>query len=100
MISPCAPLPARVPPSAVDVVDPAGLAAQAAEVASCQRSPQTRRTYASVYRSLIAFLGAPAAIEDLTSSWPSWKRCDYPQHASATEPETTIRAAPLRITRY
>jgi hypothetical protein len=36
----------------------------AAEVAARQRSPQTRRTYAVVYRSLIGFLGEHAAIED------------------------------------
>jgi hypothetical protein len=57
-------LPARV--SDVDVVDADGLGARAAEVAARQRSPQTRRTYAAVYRSLLGFLGEHAAVEDLT----------------------------------
>ena len=35
-----------------DIVDPRGLAAIAAEVAARQRSPETRRTYAAVYRGL------------------------------------------------
>jgi hypothetical protein len=38
----------RVSAAAIDVVDAAGLAAQAAEVAARQRSPETRRTYAAV----------------------------------------------------
>jgi site-specific recombinase XerD len=57
---------ARVTAAAVEVVDPAGLAARAAEVAACQRSPETRRTYAAVYRSFGAFLGPDATREDLT----------------------------------
>jgi site-specific recombinase XerD len=63
MASASAPLPARV---SADVVDVDGLGARAAEVAVRQRSPQTRRTYAAVYRSLLAFLGEHAAVEDLT----------------------------------
>jgi hypothetical protein len=33
-----------------ELIDPSGLAARAAEVAARQRSPETRRTYAAVYR--------------------------------------------------
>jgi hypothetical protein len=57
---------ARVTPVAADVIDVGALAARAAEVASRQRSPQTRRTYAAVYRSLVAFLGEHAVVDDLT----------------------------------
>jgi integrase/recombinase XerD len=60
----------RVPASAVvagELVDPAALAARAAEVAAGQRSPETRRTYAAVYRSFGAFLGPEAGAEDLTA---------------------------------
>jgi hypothetical protein len=55
---------------AIEVVDPAGLAARAAEVAARQRSPETRRTYAAVYRSFGAFLGpnATAAVADAGGS--------------------------------
>jgi site-specific recombinase XerD len=49
-----------------EVVDASGLGARAAELAARQRSPQTRRTYAAVYRSLLAFLGEHATVEDLT----------------------------------
>jgi site-specific recombinase XerD len=66
MASANAPLPARPRTVAADVVDVDGLGARAAEVAARQRSPQTRRTYAAVYRSLLAFLGEHAAVEDLT----------------------------------
>jgi site-specific recombinase XerD len=69
MVSSSSPLPARVAPAAtevVEVVDVGGLATRAAEVASRQRSRQTRRTYAAVYRSLVAFLGEHAAVGDLT----------------------------------
>ena len=52
---------------AVDVLDPSGLAARAPEVASRQRSPDTRRTYAAVYRTFTAFLGPTASPEDLTA---------------------------------
>jgi hypothetical protein len=55
----------RVTAAAVEVVDPAGLAARAAEVAACQRSPETRRTYAAVYRSFSAFLGPDAQPADV-----------------------------------
>ena len=67
MASASAPLPARVDAVAADVVDPDGLGVRAAEVAARQRSPQTRRTYAAVYRSLLAFLGEHASVEDLTA---------------------------------
>jgi hypothetical protein len=40
-----------------ELVDATGLGARAAEVAAQQRSPQTRRTYAAVYRAFAAFLG-------------------------------------------
>src|SRR3954447_1882141 len=53
--------------TAVDVVDPAGLAARAAEVAARQRSPETRRTYAGVYRAFAAFVGPDASPEDVTA---------------------------------
>jgi integrase len=66
MTSSSAPLPARVATVAADVIDAGGLGVRAAEVAARQRSPQTRRTYASVYRSLLAFLGEHASVEDLT----------------------------------
>jgi site-specific recombinase XerD len=49
-----------------EIIDPGGLAARAAEVATRQRSPETRRTYAAVYRAFGAFLGPDAAPEDLT----------------------------------
>ena len=51
---------------AVEVLDPTGLAARAAEVAARQRSPETRRTYAAVYRTFTAFLGPNATAEDMT----------------------------------
>jgi integrase/recombinase XerD len=50
-----------------DVVDPTGLAARAVEVAARQRSPETRRTYAAVYRSFGAFLGPHVTPDDLTA---------------------------------
>lgn len=50
-----------------DVVDPAGLAMRAAEVAARQRSPETRRTYAAVYRGFGAFLGPHATARDVTA---------------------------------
>lgn len=50
-----------------EIVAPAGLAARAAEVAARQRSPETRRTYAAVYRSFGAFLGPQATGDDLTA---------------------------------
>jgi site-specific recombinase XerD len=49
-----------------ELLDPAGLVTRAAEVAARQRSPETRRTYAAVYRSSCAFLGPDATAEDLT----------------------------------
>jgi len=48
------------------LVDAGGLAALAAEAAARQRSPETRRTYAAVYRSFGAFLGPDATPEGLT----------------------------------
>lgn len=52
--------------AAVEVLDPASLAARAAEVAARQRSPDTRRTYAAVYRSFGAFLGPDATAAAIT----------------------------------
>ncbi len=49
-----------------EVLDPAGLADRAAEVAARQRSAETRRTYAAMYRAFTAFLGPQATVEDLT----------------------------------
>ena len=66
MTSASAPLPARVATVPADVIDTGGLSERAAEVAARKRSPQTRRTYASVYRSLLGFLGEHAAVEDHT----------------------------------
>jgi site-specific recombinase XerD len=66
MASASAPLPARITAVAADVVDADRLGERAAEVAARQRSPQTRRTYAAVYRSLVAFLGEYATVENLT----------------------------------
>jgi site-specific recombinase XerD len=43
-----------------------GLLAVAAEIAARQRSPETRRTYAAVYRAFAAFLGPLATAEQLT----------------------------------
>ncbi len=58
---------APVPAAAVgEVLDPGGLAALAAEVAARQRSPETRRTYAAVYRSFCTFLGPKASAAALT----------------------------------
>ena len=49
-----------------ELLDPAGLAARASEVAARQRSPETRRTYATVYRTFCAFLSPNAGTEHLT----------------------------------
>ena len=49
-----------------EILDPGCLALRSAEVAARQRSPQTRRTYAAVYRSLIGFLGEHATVAELT----------------------------------
>jgi integrase len=83
MASPSSPLPARVTTVAADIVDAGGLAARAAEVASRQRSPQTRRTYAAVYRSLVAFLGEHAVVGDLTPETVRAYR-DALEHADRT----------------
>ncbi len=53
-----------LPPRAGDVVevsDPQSLTGRAQELAARQRSPETRRTYAGVYRAFVAFLGGPSA---------------------------------------
>jgi hypothetical protein len=83
MASPSSSLPARVTTVAADIVDAGGLAARAAEVASRQRSPQTRRTYAAVYRSLVAFLGEHAVVGDLTPETVRAYR-DALEHADRT----------------
>jgi integrase/recombinase XerD len=49
-----------------EVLDPAALAVRAAEVAARQRSPETRRTYAAVYRSFAAFLGPSSTAAEVT----------------------------------
>jgi site-specific recombinase XerD len=49
-----------------EIVNVGGLATLAAEAAARQRSPETRRTYAAVYRSFGAFLGPGATTQDLT----------------------------------
>jgi hypothetical protein len=56
----------RVPASSAlvgELVDPVGLSARAAEIAARQRSPETRRTYAAVYRGFGACLGPDASAE-------------------------------------
>ena len=57
---------ASAPAVSGEMVDPRGLAARAAEVAARHRSPETRRTYAAVYRTFAAFLGPSAVAADLT----------------------------------
>ena len=59
---------ATPPPTAVvgELLDSARLAARAAEIAARQRSPETRRTYAAVYRIFCTFLGPEPTAEDLT----------------------------------
>jgi len=60
-------VPAVLPTAlAGEILDPDSLAARAAEVASRQRSPETRRTYATVYRAFVAFTGSPAVADGLT----------------------------------
>ena len=49
-----------------EIVDPGALATLAAEASARQRSPETRRTYAAVYRSFGVFLGPNATPADLT----------------------------------
>jgi hypothetical protein len=65
-----APVPARVA-TAIDVVSAGALTARAAEVAARQRSPQTRRTYAAVYRSLLRS----------SASRPAWRPTPETVHA-------------------
>jgi site-specific recombinase XerD len=50
-----------------ELLDSTGLAIRAPEVAARQRSPETRRTYAAVYRTICTFLGPEATAEDLTA---------------------------------
>jgi hypothetical protein len=50
-----------------ELIDPSRLAARAAEVAARQRSPETRRTYAAVYRTFGAFLGPGARPHDVSA---------------------------------
>lgn len=50
-----------------EFVDATPLAPRAAEVAARQRSPETRRTYAAVYRAFGAFLGPDATPNDVTA---------------------------------
>jgi hypothetical protein len=50
-----------------ELLDRTGLAIRAAEVAARQCSPETRRTYAAVYRTFCTFLGPEATAEDLTA---------------------------------
>jgi integrase/recombinase XerD len=49
-----------------EVLHPDGLIARAAEIAARQRSPETRRTYAAVYRTFCTFLGPEPMADDLT----------------------------------
>ena len=51
----------------MEIVDPAALAVRAAEVAARQRSPETRRTYAAVYRNFVAFLGPDATVQEFSA---------------------------------
>jgi len=62
-LQPSAPTPATA--VAGELVDPGALGARAAEVAARQRSPETRRTYAAVYRAFGAFLGPEATPDDV-----------------------------------
>jgi hypothetical protein len=64
-----------------ELVDPGGLTVRAAEVAARQRSPETRRTYAAVYRAFGAFLGPDAAPADLT---PEAVRASSPPASGST----------------
>jgi integrase len=77
-----------------DVIDPAGLAGRAAEVAARQRSPETRRTYAAVYRSFGAFLGSHAASEDLTAEAVRYRdRLECAGRSRPRSPSTCPRCA-------
>ncbi|MGI8557864.1 MAG: site-specific integrase [Solirubrobacteraceae bacterium] len=60
-------LESRTAAAAGEVLDPLGLANRAAEVAARQRSPETRRTNAAVYRSFAAFLGPHATAANVTA---------------------------------
>ena len=50
---------------AIEILDPQGIAAIAARVAQRKASPQTRRTYAGVYRQFVAFAGVHAVAGDV-----------------------------------
>ena len=76
-------LPAKRQIAVAEVLDPAGLAVRAAEVAARQRSPATRRAYAAVYRSLLAFLGDHATTDQLTAKTVRAYR-DALEHADRT----------------
>lgn len=79
-----------------EVVDPAGLAVRAAEVAARHRSPETRRTYAAVYRTFTVFLGAHTTAKDLT---PEAARAYRGALERAGRSPATGRQAPLRAAR-
>ena len=49
-----------------EIVDTSSLAYTASEIAQRQPSPSTRRTYASVYKNFLGFLGTEIAAKDLT----------------------------------
>lgn len=58
--------PPTAPAAVGELVEAGGLAELAAEIATRQRSPATRSTYAGVYRAFAAFLGPGATPADLT----------------------------------
>ena len=66
MVKELEPIAAQVSAIAGELLHPDGLTARAAEVAARQRSPETRRTYAAVYRTFAAFVGPTASPGDLT----------------------------------
>lgn len=79
-----------------ELVAPAALAVRAAEVAARQRSPETRRTYAAVYRAFCAFLGLDATPADLT---PEAVRATATRSSSTPAARRDRRQAPLRAAR-
>jgi hypothetical protein len=78
-----------------ELVDATGLGARAAEVAAQQRSPETRRTYAAVYRSFAASRGPQATAEALTPEAVRAYRDALEQagRSPATWPSTSPRCA-------
>jgi site-specific recombinase XerC len=78
-----------------EVLDPAGLGARAAAVAARQRSPETRRTYAAVYRALVMFLGSTASPADLTPETVRGYR-DQLEHAGRTPATIAKHLSALR----